>query len=209
MRGTSHAVVGLAAGGALAYAGDYSSTETMFIIGTAVISALAPDLDTNGKLTNRLIISPHLIQGIFAMIGIAILAASYFQLLGIEKWLGYAIGAALVILPTIFITPKVMLIGSGVGILTTGVYLMEIWIISFGVFVTIAAFLPHRGLTHSIWGLLFFSWIAFGFQNYAGVEGVWVAGTLGYLSHLITDMKFMPLNRRGVKWFQPFINKEI
>jgi len=40
-------------------------------------------------------------------------------------------------------------------------------------------------------------------------EGLLIAGIAGYTSHLIADMKLLPMNRRGVKWFAPLWNKEL
>ena len=39
-------------------------------------------------------------------------------------------------------------------------------------------------------------------------DGLFFVGVLGYISHLVADMKMLPVNRRGVKLFAPIWNKE-
>jgi len=46
------------------------------------------------------------------------------------------------------------------------------------------------------------------FQEAMDLEGLLIVGVVGYISHLITDMKCLPMNRRGVKLFAPVWNKE-
>jgi inner membrane protein len=41
------------------------------------------------------------------------------------------------------------------------------------------------------------------------VDGLFQAAMIGYISHLIGDMKFLPFNKKGVKLFLPLSSKEI
>lgn len=209
MRGTSHMIVGAATGGALVYyGGDFTNVEAASIIATCSIASLIPDLDTNGKLTNKITIPVRLVTSLLFFLGVSLIIYSYANASGSDVWIGMGIGAALLVLPRFFIKRKTMLIVTGFCVLALGVNLFELWILGLGAYILICAFLPHRGLTHSIFGLLFFSWIAFEFQKTIAIEGIMNAAVLGYFSHLITDMKWVPFNRKGVKLFQPLLNKE-
>lgn len=102
-----------------------------------------------------------------------------------------------------------MLTVTGVGVLLGGISLQEHWLLLLGVFIILASFVPHRSYTHSLLGLFFFGFIAHLFEQSIGIEGVYKVGVAAYASHLIADMKFLPLNRRGVKLFLPLTSKEI
>ena len=101
-----------------------------------------------------------------------------------------------------------MLTITGIGIVAIGLYFKENWTILLGIYTIIASFLPHRSYTHSFVGVIFFGAIAYLFEVRIGIHGVFMTCVLGYISHLIADMKILPFNKRGVKWFLPFWKKE-
>lgn len=62
----------------------------------------------------------------------------------------------------------------------------------------------HRGITHSITGLLVFSIIVYLIVSHLNLNPFVVfAFMLGYTSHLVADS----MNPAGVRWLQPFNNK--
>lgn len=199
--------VGAATGLAVAYSLHTDVTTTMLFMGLGSITGLIPDLDINGKLSNKITFSHKFIQNIVRMMSFLIPIYSYVELSGIGRWLGIGIGVSLYFLTT-FITQRLMLTLTGAGVLTTGFYFSENWTILLAIYMIIASVIPHRSYTHSLLGVLFFGVIAFLFEVRMGIHGVFLTCILGYISHLIADMKIFSCNKRGVKLFLPFSKKE-
>ena len=100
-----------------------------------------------------------------------------------------------------------MLILTGVIVGFAGVFLAKLWMILAATYIIIASFLPHRSYTHSLIGLLFFSYIAFLFSKDFPINGIYMTSILGYSSHLVADMKIIPSNKRGIKLLRPISHK--
>ncbi|MDX8291704.1 metal-dependent hydrolase [Metabacillus indicus] len=207
MDGTSHMAIGAAAGFGAASAVGADLEATLILSALGGLTALMPDADIDGKLRNRLTFSHHFIRSVAQIAGFLMIMYSFFQGKGNEIWTGMGAGAAIIVLSA-FIRQRHMLTMTGAGIAAGGFSLQETWVILLGVFMIIASFVPHRSYTHSIAGLLFFAVIASQFEQATGLQGAFYAGTAGYASHLIADMKILPFNRRGVKFFLPFSSKE-
>ncbi|HLR15541.1 MAG TPA: metal-dependent hydrolase, partial [Bacillota bacterium] len=77
-------------------------------------------------------------------------------------------------------------------------------IVLFAIYVGVASLLPHRSYTHSLIGLVCFSYIAYKASIDFGVEQLFLAGSLGYLTHLLLDSRYIPGNRRGISILLPF-----
>src|SRR5690625_7702345 len=92
-----------------------------------------------------------------------------------------------------------MLILTGVTIGFAGVLLGKLWVILAATYIFIASFLPHRSYTHSLIGLLYFSYIAYLFSKDININGIFLTSVLGYSSHLVADMRIIPFNKRGIK----------
>jgi inner membrane protein len=101
-----------------------------------------------------------------------------------------------------------MLTITGLGVLAGGISLQEIWLIMLGIYIIIASFVPHRSYTHSLLGIVFFALISHYLEASLRIEGIFLTCLLGYISHLVADMKVLPFNKRGVKFFLPFSAKE-
>lgn len=207
MKGTSHLILGAATGFGVAYLLQADPTTTMMFVGLGGVTGLIPDIDSNGKLSNKITLSHTFIRTLIQTIGLLILLFSYFKFSDIERWMGIGIGIAVFLLAT-FITRRFMLTVTGFGVIVVGLYFTEIWIILLGVYITIASFIAHRSYTHSLLGVLFFGVIAYLFEERMGIHGIFITCMFGYISHLIADMKVFPFNKRGVKWFLPFSKKE-
>ncbi|MFV8830077.1 metal-dependent hydrolase [Alkalihalobacterium sp. APHAB7] len=208
MKGSTHLVVGVALGGAFAYIGKYDLVETIGIVTTCAIASIIPDMDTNSKITRKLTIPVTLVYAFLGIVGLMITGYGYWLLDGSEKIVGMVIGCSLIVLPQLIIKPKSMLILTGSCTLVVGILLSHFWIIGLAIYMIISAFAPHRGITHSIWGFAFFGWILSEFQAFVGMDMLMAAGLIGYASHLLCDMKWLPVNRKGIKLFQPFIKLE-
>ncbi|PPA71863.1 metal-dependent hydrolase [Jeotgalibacillus proteolyticus] len=208
MKGTSHALVGAVAGLGIAVWQETAPAATGLLITLGCISALAPDLDTNGKLSNRISLHRKWLWFTLGAVGVLLGTYSLIMLDNILRLIGVGVALLLIIVPRYIINQRFMIFLSGAALIFFGALWEENWVICFGLFTAVSAFLPHRGLTHSIVGLITFGGISFLLEESLGIQGIIYACTAGYLSHLILDMKCLPFNKKGVKWFQPLWKKE-
>src|SRR5699024_7244580 len=206
MKGISHAAIGAAVGYGVAALSDVNATETIILLGAGGLSALIPDLDTNGKLTNRMTMPFRFLKFLVLITGVFLLYITWFQHNGLDHITGSVI-CVLLILISQRVNQRLMLSITGVGVVTAGVFLVNLWMIMFGIYVFVASFLSHRTYTHSIVGLIYFSYVAFLFAGDMGIPSLFPTTVLGYVSHLLADTKFIPTNKQGIKLFLPFTKK--
>ncbi|AOH55052.1 hydrolase [Peribacillus muralis] len=207
MNGTAHMALGATVGYLTANSLQTDPTTTLFLVGIGGISGLMPDMDIDGKLSNRITFSHKFIRTLAQTIGIVMIIYSILEGFEKEKWIGAGAGIGIIVISS-FITQRHMLTLSGLGILGIGMSLQEDWLWLLGLYMILASFTPHRSYTHSIAGIVFFGIIAFQFEAAMGIDGIFTTCLFGYISHLIADMKFLPFNKRGVKLFLPFYSKE-
>ncbi|MGE7760202.1 metal-dependent hydrolase [Peribacillus sp. NPDC097895] len=207
MNGTAHMAIGATVGFLTANTLQTDPTTTLFLVGIGGVSGLMPDMDIDGKLSNRITFSHKFIRTLAQTIGILLIIYSVLEGFEKEKWIGVGAGIGMIIISS-FITQRHMLTLTGLGVLGVGISLQENWLWLLGIYIILASFTPHRSYTHSIVGIAFFGIIAFQFQASLEIEGIFTTCILGYISHLIADMKFLPFNKRGVKLFLPFFSKE-
>ncbi len=207
LKGTAHMTIGAAAGAAVAVTLQTETAASLFLVGLGLVSGLIPDLDIDGKLSNKITISHTFFRKITQFIGLLLIIYSYFKGLDPEKWYGIGAGTTVIIIAS-FIKQRTMLTITGIAVLIGGFFLKENWLGLLGIYIIFASFVAHRSYTHSVIGLIFFSIIAFQLEASLKLEGVFTACVLGYISHLVADMKFLPFNKRGVKLFLPFSTKE-
>ena len=207
LRGTSHAAIGAATGFIAANMVQSSPTETVLLVALGSISGLIPDLDIEGKLRGKITLSHKMIKLSAHIIGILMIVYSFMEQTASQR--GFGIGFGLLIMAIAsFIKQKHMLTLTGIAVLLGGVSLEEQWMILLGIYIGIASFSSHRTYTHSIIGAIFFSVIATEFESSIGINGIFYACIGGYVSHLLADMKVLPVNKRGVKLFLPLSSKE-
>ncbi|WP_336825234.1 metal-dependent hydrolase [Sporosarcina sp. USHLN248] len=212
MKGSSHFVIGVVAGAAVGLQANYSLLTTAICAGIGGVSGLVPDLDTNGVASNRITVSKQISKTLMQIVGVCILFAIAYQ----AATDGFALndciygGIALILLIlSKKITQRRMLTLTGAMVILLGIsWQQSIGIILSGSYIVIASFLPHRSYTHSIIGLAFYAFILVKLNEQWPVNGMVAAGIAGYISHLLADMKLLPMNRRGVKWFAPVWNRE-
>ncbi|WP_353616289.1 metal-dependent hydrolase [Bacillus sp. es.034] len=188
------------------FGSDPGSTAALIAIGG--VSGLMPDLDIDGKLSNKVTFSPKMIRSVAQIIGFLMMVYSYLEGSGKERWLGIGYGAGMMLL-TSFITQRRMLMITGIGVTACGWQLNEIWLWLLGIYIFFASFVSHRSYTHSVLGLIYFAIIARYLESSIMIDGVIEACVIGYASHLIADMKFLPFNKRGIKLFLPLSSKEM
>lgn len=212
MKGSSHAALGITVG---AIAGFQMQPDLYSVaVGSVVggVSALVPDLDTNGLASSRITLSKKVAQWLMQFTGIGILAAivyQYFTKGFSSSILLYAGIGLLFFIVSRFITQRRMLTLTGVMVMWLGIVMHQsIGVLLAGSYIVIASFLPHRSYTHSLLGLAFYAFILNHLQQEWAIDCLMIAGIAGYASHLVGDMKLLPMNRRGVKWFAPIWNKE-
>ncbi|MED3562083.1 metal-dependent hydrolase [Bacillus xiapuensis] len=208
MNGTAHAAIGAATGFIVANTLHTSPSTTLFLVGLGGVSGLVPDLDIDGKLREKITLSHQVIQLVAQLIGILMVIYSFFEGTGNEKWFGIGIGLVMLVVSA-KIKQKHMLTITGIGVLLGGFSLQEMWLILLGIYILIASFVSHRTYTHSLLGVIFFGIIASKLEASLGVDGVYYTCLIGYISHLIADLKVLPCNKRGIKLFLPISSKEI
>ncbi|MFA1820388.1 metal-dependent hydrolase [Virgibacillus oceani] len=208
MNGTAHAAVGGAIGYIAANTFQSSPSATVFLVGLGVVTALVPDLDIDGKLTGRITLSHKLLRTVAQLIGLLMIFYSFFEGTDTAKYLGMGIGLAILLISS-RLKQKHMLILTGIGVLAGGSSLQESWLILFGAYILIASMVSHRGYTHSILGIIFFGMIASRLEASLGIQGVYYTCLASYISHLVTDSKVLPFNKRGIKLFLPVSSREV
>ncbi len=208
MNGTAHMTIGAASGYIVANSFGTSPGITVALVAIGGVSGLMPDMDIDGKLSNKVTLSPKMIRAVAQIIGFLMMVYSYLEGAGSERWLGVGYGAGMIVL-TGFITQRRMLMITGIGVTACGWQLNETWLWLLGVYIIIASWVSHRSYTHSILGVVYFGVIAHFLESSLMIEGVFEACVIGYISHLIADMKYLPFNKRGIKLFLPLSSKEL
>lgn len=207
LNGTAHATIGAGAGFVVAQSVNADPTTTCLLVGMGGVAGLIPDIDIDGKLSNKITFSHTLIRSVAQVIGIMMVLYTLFEGTGKEKWMGVGAGVAIIVIAS-FIKQRHMLAITGIGVLGGGFSLQESWLIMLGIYIIIASFVPHRSYTHSLVGIGYFAFIAHYLEASLSIDGVFLTCLSGYISHLVCDMKVLPFNKRGVKFFLPFSSKE-
>lgn len=204
MDGKSHLAAGVIFAGFGLMVTDTPLQDSALPLIVGGFSGLAPDLDhSNSTLTKRFSVPVKFLIGLGLSISTMYFAYQLYAT-NTPKWMYLCVimlGAILLSL-TFVMKPKPLLLISGLILFITGLTLpgQSFSLVLFGVYVMIASRLKHRGLTHSLYFLLFWSLICLLAQRETGFSGIWLAGTLGYLSHLLTDDWF---TKTKIKWLKP------
>ncbi|WP_203362542.1 metal-dependent hydrolase [Bacillus sp. REN10] len=208
MKGSAHLAIGGATGLVTAMYVQTDPLSTASLIGLGAVAGLAPDLDVNGKLANRITISKKWLILFFALCGVLLIGYSYLHLSSFTKSAGIIIGVCLLLLPRLFIKQRTMLFLTGAILAYVGWKADIYWVMLLSGFIIVSSFLPHRSLTHSLLGVACFGYIAWHFEQAVGLEGGFLSSVFAYTSHLVADMKMWSFNKKGIRWFQPIFNKE-
>ncbi|MGG0642634.1 metal-dependent hydrolase [Sporosarcina gallistercoris] len=212
MKGSSHLSIGIAVGAIAGYITQPDVMTVAICAGIGGVSGVVPDLDTNGLASNSITLSKKVSKVLMETAGIGILLTLIYQVMtqGMSQdiYIYGGIGLALLIVSRL-ITQRRMLTITGVLVLLLGFVLdQSLGILLAGSYIIFASFLPHRSYTHSLLGVLFYAMILKYLDIEWPIDGMFAAGMVGYISHLVADMKVLPVNRRGVKWFAPLWKQE-
>src|SRR5690606_27458676 len=140
-------------------------------------SALCADLDGTSMLSSKLGKLSKLIRELALWGGVSFLAVvAYLYATGqsISPVVGLSGAAALLIglvMKQGFIR-NALVSAVGLAFMYAGYTGRMNWLIGFGLFVAVAPWLPHRGLTHTIWVVPAWAAIAWGLERQLQVEGV-------------------------------------
>lgn len=203
MNGAAHSAIGAGTGFIIANLNGADPVTTIALISAGTVSALVPDLDIGGKLANKITLSDQLLKGVATLIGALMVTLSLFQGIGSEKWIGMIIGAAIIFF-TQKLSQKIMLTLTGISVSAIGLVISKLWVTLIGIYIIGAAFSSHRTYTHSLLGLAFFAYISYLFAVDRNNGLLFYTCTAGYASHLIADMRLLPMNKKGIKLLLPF-----
>lgn len=210
MKGTTHLAIGAAIGGAAAtyYEMDFKTGAVCTAI--AAFSALAADLDGRNIMSGKLDKASGLLRS--SMIGLGVFLIGYViysRYIMNEVMRETVIAAVAITLLGILLKEgtirNILLSLAGAALALWGGYGQMWWLAGLGLFIAIAPWLKHRGLTHTIWALAVWAGIGAGLEAQLGIPGLMRASAAGYLSHLVADT----LTPQGVKWLYPLSRKSI
>lgn len=218
MKGRTHLAVGLGIG----VIASVSSTpeDIPVMLAAAGVASLAPDLDGRNLLNRRVTKTAKKIKksGVYVAAVLMVLALLSFFL--DFSFLPFVEGNWLQL------QNKLLLFVWGVVILgfslrsqeTLKNILMSIiglllvyyaatnefwWLVLFALYIGVAGWFAHRGITHTIWAMIYWWYMSDLMENSLAVNGLAVVSTLAYLSHIVGDM----MTVKGVKFLFPIIKK--
>ncbi|MFF2875483.1 metal-dependent hydrolase [Gottfriedia sp. NPDC057991] len=199
MDGKSHVIVGLFATGVTMYATKNDSMTVPLIVGA--ISSLAPDLDHHNSSLTKKVSMP--LKVLFSLLFLAVtlfIVVKTGKLIYSGSWI-YAVGILILFIVCVswLRNLKTILMLTGILIAVIGwFFFYGYWsIFALGLFVAVSSRLKHRGPTHSLYFLAFWCGICYLLQKDLMINGLWLAGTVGYFSHLLADQLF---TKQSIKW---------
>ncbi len=154
MKGTSHAVLGGAAGFGVAVYYGASPVDSFTLISAGMIAGLCPDLDTSGRLSRRITVPAEPFKLLMGFVAVWLMYYSLMEGTGVERAAGTGISLLLLAFSR-KLSPKRMLTITGAGIIVLGGTLNILWLLLAGIYVLVASLFPHRSYTHSLLGLVF------------------------------------------------------
>lgn len=210
MKGRTHLTIGIGIG--IVCSALYADSLQTAAIYTAVagFSSLSADLDGTSMLSSKLGKLSRLLRELFVwsgIIGLAACAALYFvaDWSSTAAWIASGVVFMLGLVTQSGFLRNLLVSLIGVGLLFYGWPNGVTWLIGLGVFIGIAPWLNHRGMTHTVWAAGVWTWIALEFERHYQIEHAANVAVYGYLSHLVADT----LTPSGVKWFYPLLNKSL
>lgn len=210
MKGSTHLAIGTVIGIAATLIQPFSVKNAALYIAVSAFSALSADLDGPSILSSSLGKASKQIRQILVWLGLILTTALTYLFLAEQKFYPEYSIICLIALLFGFIT-KVGIIRNALvsvigGLMMVGGWYFQMnWIIGLGLFVLVAPWLKHRGMTHTIWALCIWGVISYSLEQQLQVDGLMAVATTSYLSHLLADT----LTPQGVKWLYPLYKKSI
>ena len=211
MNGRTHLAIGASIGVIASL--YFSPAEQLNALATYVVvggfSGLAADLDGPSLLTKNITKLSRKLHQFTLLLGIIGLALyGLFWLVADRPSYIWLVSSSILLLLGLLVQQSklrdalVSIVGAIV--LLYGLSEHWYWLMGLGLFIIIAPWLKHRGLTHTIWVTLIWGIIAFGLEKQMQVPGLAITATVAYLSHLIADM----LTPAGVRMLAPLSKKK-
>ncbi|MCG7407244.1 metal-dependent hydrolase [Paenibacillus sp. ACRRX] len=210
MKGRTHLGIGCAIGVAAAAYYPFTWQNATLYIAVSAFSALSADLDGPSLLTSKLGKVSKLLRELGLWIGaLMVTGIIYLYANNYEVPPGLSLCAIAVMLLGIvardgFIR-NVLACLAGCVVVYFGYREQMDWLLLLGLFIAIAPWLKHRGMTHTIWAVILWGYIGSGLEGYLQLEGIMWTAIAGYVSHLAADT----VTPRGVKWLFPLYKKSI
>lgn len=210
MTGRTHLAIGAAIGAAAAVYYSPGLEDAAVYIGVAAFSALSADLDGPSMLSSKLTKLSKRIRelalgfGILYLVMVVILYATGQPVNPVIAGGGIAALLLGLVMKQGFVRNALVSL-AGLYIVYCGLAGDRLWMLGLGLFVVIAPWLKHRGLTHTIWVVPLWWWLGIGLERELDMEGIAAAAALGYLSHLAADT----LTPSGVRWLYPLVKKPL
>ncbi|OMF20243.1 hypothetical protein BK127_03760 [Paenibacillus sp. FSL H7-0331] len=167
----------------------------------ALISSLLPDIDEPNSLLLQKTVPNSLIlklKWLLAAIGVGWTVYAYLQ----SFFLPYSYGIGILLIAICLANHRLfrqLLMAALGGLL---LYLGADggpWLASVGALLMVCSVLPHRGLTHSIYGILIWGGLLYAASVQLAIP-LWIAGAVSYTLHLLCDM----LTKHGIQPIPPF-----
>ncbi|WP_282935271.1 metal-dependent hydrolase [Paenibacillus sp. RC67] len=198
MTGRTHLVVGT--GVTLSILQMTGQGVSLPVSAVALVSSLLPDIDEPNSMLLQKTMPKSLLtklRWLFAIVGAGFIIYAYLQ--SFYTPYSYVAGALIIIMCLVnqraFRQLLMVLLG---GLLLYLGASAGPWWGTVGAMLMVCAVLPHRGMTHSIYGILIWG----GLLYYASIMlniNLWMAGAISYSLHLICDV----LTKQGIHPFPP------
>ncbi|RKQ30408.1 metal-dependent hydrolase [Oceanobacillus halophilus] len=213
MKGRTHLAIGVGIG--VVASVNHSPEMLPIILGTSAVASLAPDLDANNLLNRRITESAKFIKESGMIIAMALITLSlmsfflkidFFPFLDDQQdnlllfvWGAVILGLSLRSQETL---KNILMSMIGLLLLYYAITNEISWLVMFSLYIGIVGWFAHRGMSHTIWALIYWWYMSQLLENNMEVEGLATVSTIAYLSHIIGDM----LTKKGVKFLYPITN---
>ncbi|OXM87776.1 metal-dependent hydrolase [Paenibacillus rigui] len=201
MTGRTHLIV--STGITLSVLSLWGQPVTLPAAAAAVIGSLLPDIDEPNSLLLQKTLPKkliHIVKILLALLGLGLIV--YARLTAFYPPYSYMAGglmiAACLVNHRLFRQLLMILLG---GVLLYAAVTFEAgpWWATIGALLMVCAVLPHRGLTHTIYGAAIWGGLLY-FASLMLSVPLWLAGGLSYTLHLLCDV----LTKQGIQPFPPF-----
>jgi inner membrane protein len=170
-------------------------------IAIAVVSSLLPDIDEPNSLLLQKTVPKSLITKAkigLAVSGLGLMIYAYMQAFFLPY--SYVIGCLMIALclANQRLFRQIVMASLGAVLLYIGAEAGP-WFAAVGALLMVCAVLPHRGLTHSLYGVLIWGGLLYAASAQLGVP-LWMSGAMAYTIHLLCDI----LTKHGIHPLPPF-----
>ncbi|WP_071392920.1 metal-dependent hydrolase [Bacillus tuaregi] len=218
MKGQTHLAIGLGIGVMASFNQPAVSIPILLI--TSGVASLAADLDGNNLLNKRITKTAKLFKEFGFIIALALIILSVVSLFFDgnvlpflnEKWFTLQNKLILLVLGAVIFSfslrkletvKNIFMSFIGLALIYYGAENEIWWLVMLAIYIGGAGWFPHRGLTHTIWALMYWIYLSYLLETSTGVKGLMLVSSISYLSHIAGDM----LTKRGVKFLAPISNK--